>query len=180
VRTQVTGYNRVRQVTEQQLGSEALDLPADNYETMGVWLLPGAAALLQGPEAALDLAGALHGLEHALIALLPLFVPCDAHDVGGVSSPLHPEVSGPAICIYDGFPGGVGLAHAAYERVAELLRAAAERLANCPCQEGCPSCVQSPSCGSMNRPLSKAGALALATHWLQGAAPTETGTAHAG
>mgnify|MGYP005837227133 FL=1 len=180
VRTQVTGFSRVRQVTEQQLGNEALDLPADSYDTVGVWLLPAARAIPEEPGVPLDLAGALHALEHVLVALLPLFVPCDPHDVGGVSSPLHPEVSGPAICIYDGYPGGVGLAQAAYDRVAEMLQAAAERLATCPCEDGCPSCVQQPSCGSMNRPLSKRGALTLADHWLLGLAEAETGAAHAG
>ncbi|NPV47325.1 MAG: DEAD/DEAH box helicase [Armatimonadetes bacterium] len=180
VRTQVIGFNRIRQVTEQQLGSENLDLPADTYETVGVWLLPQPEALMGDTDSPLDLAGSLHALEHALIALLPLFVPCDPHDVGGVSSPLHPEVSGPAICIYDGYPGGVGLVRAAYERMVELLQAAANRLATCPCQEGCPGCIQQPSCGSMNRPLSKGGALALASHWLGSGATDATGEVHGG
>lgn len=180
VRTQVIGYTRVRQVTEQQLGSENLDLPADTYETVGLWFLPQPRGLPGDPDSSVDLAGALHALEHALIALLPLFVPCDPHDVGGVSSPLHPEVSGPAICIYDGYPGGVGIVRAAYERVAELLQAAVDRLATCPCQDGCPGCIQQPSCGSMNRPLSKSGALAIASHWLGRGADAWTGAAHGG
>jgi DEAD/DEAH box helicase domain-containing protein len=166
VRSQVVGFNKIRQITEQQLGSEGLDLPPENYETTGVWLLPAGAALTPEGDEPLDLAGSLHALEHVLITLLPLFASCEAHDVGGVSSPLHPEVSGPAVCLYDGCPGGVGLAQAIFDRVPELLQAAVQRIAECPCQDGCPGCVQQPACGSMNRPLSKRGAARLARHWL--------------
>lgn len=167
VRGQVTGYRKVRQVTEQELETVDLDLPVDTYETTGVWLLPRGDGLTPDEEP-LDPAGALHALEHVLIGLLPLFVSCEPQDVGGVSSPLHPDVSSPAICLYDGFPGGVGLAQAILEAIPELLGGAAQRIADCPCADGCPGCVQQPACGSMNRPLSKSGALRLARHWLAG------------
>lgn len=167
VRSQVAGFQKLRQVTEQQLDSEPLTLPPEQYETMGVWLLPTADALHPDPSVALDVAGSLHALEHVLITLLPLFVACEPHDVGGVSSPLHPDLSGPGICLYDGCPGGVGLAQGILQRIEELLAAAVERISTCPCSDGCPGCVQQPACGSMNRPLSKSGALALAEHWLR-------------
>ena len=68
------------------------------------------------------------------------------------------EVS-PTIVIYDGYPGGVGIAElgfAAGGRHLEATRAVIER---CPCARGCPSCVQSPKCGSGNDPLDKEGAV---------------------
>jgi len=195
VRTQVTGYQMVRQITEQALGSETLDLPVESYDTVGLWLQPSAEALSpggSGPDCgagactppdvpdggvqapapqdgngAFDLAGALHAIEHVMIMLLPLFAPCDAHDVGGISSPLHPDFGGPVIAVYDGYPGGVGITQAAYDAVRELLQACAETIANCPCEAGCPACVQQATCGSMNRPLDKGGALVLLRHWLK-------------
>jgi len=37
----------------------------------------------------------------------------------------------------------------------------AKMIHGCPCQTGCPSCVQSPKCGNGNDPLDKAGAVAV-------------------
>lgn len=169
VLSRVTGYRKVRQITEQEIGSGELDLPTENFETVGLWLLPGPEAMKLPGDEPYDPAGALHAIEHVLIMLLPLFASCDAQDVGGVSSPLHPDFSAPAICLYDGYPGGVGIAQTAFERVPELLSAAAQTIENCFCDSGCPACVQQASCGSMNRPLDKCGALKLLKHWLQAA-----------
>ncbi|MEV4422093.1 DEAD/DEAH box helicase [Patulibacter sp. NPDC049589] len=105
--------------------------------------------------------GALHAAEHAQIAVLPLLAMCDRWDVGGLSTNLHPQTNGPAIIVYEGHVGGVGIARQAY-REFEAWAADAERLlAECPCDSGCPSCVQSPKCGNLNEPLHKAAALEL-------------------
>ena len=111
--------------------------------------------------------GSLHALEHALIGLLPVFAHCDTRDVGGVSEVAHPDLGGPVISVHDAHPGGVGIAEVAFERIEELLAATAENIETCPCAEGCPSCVQSPGCGSGNEPLDKAGAALLARRWLK-------------
>jgi len=110
-------------------------------------------------------------VEHALIQLLPLFSLCDPHDVAGTSSPAHPDLEGPGIFLYDGYPGGVGICETAFERMEQLLAAVAETIATCPCESGCPSCIQTHDCGSFNQPLDKAGALALVRRWLQSSEP---------
>ncbi len=166
VKTAVVGYARRRQVTEQELGQHELSLPPRDFETVGVWIELGGADIALVTERGRDLMGTIHALEHAMIQLLPLFALCDPHDVGGVSCSQHPDLAGPCIFVYDGYPGGVGISETAFARLGELIAAVAQAVAACPCEDGCPSCVQAPDCGDGNRPLDKAGAVDLARHWL--------------
>ena len=99
--------------------------------------------------------------EHAGIGILPLFTICDRWDVGGVSTVYQHDTGLPTIVIYDGYPGGAGIAELGFAAGRRHLEATLEVIAACPCQTGCPSCVQSPKCGNWNEPLDKAGAIAL-------------------
>ncbi len=163
---QVTGFRKVRQMSEQEAGSEELDLPPETIETVGVCVAATGEDVASLLESGRDLMGSLHALEHALISLLPVFAHCDVRDIGGVSEAAHPDLLAPVVSVYDGHPGGVGIAEGAWERMVELLEATADNIAKCPCETGCPSCVQAPDCGSGNEPLDKAGALLLARLWL--------------
>jgi len=165
VKSQVVGYRQRRRLTEKELGTFDLDLPAQNFETVGIWFplsQPETEELIAADH---HIMGSLHALEHAIIGLLPLFALCDPHDIGGVSHSHHADIGGGGIFVYDGYPGGVGICEEAYYRAEKLLAAVAEQIENCPCEAGCPACVQSPSCGDNNQPLDKMGAAALARLW---------------
>ena len=105
--------------------------------------------------------GTLHAAEHAAIGMLPLFTICDRWDVGGVSTALQADTGLPTIVVYDGYPGGAGIAELGFAAGRRLLDATLQVIESCPCATGCPSCVQSPKCGNWNEPLDKAGAAAL-------------------
>ncbi len=140
------------------LGTYPLDLPPLKFRTRGVWFtLPSALKeelenKFEGDEI---FAGGLHGTEHALIALFPLHVMCDRFDIGGLSTPYHPDTQEPTIFIYDAYEGGIGLAEKALEVFEELVDSTRALVDNCQCKDGCPSCIYSPKCGNENRPLHK-------------------------
>ncbi|MCF8030465.1 MAG: DEAD/DEAH box helicase, partial [Desulfohalobiaceae bacterium] len=150
-----TGYEK-RLVKGQKLISVLpLDLPPIIFETEGLWIRLPARIQQDVESARLHFMGGIHALEHLLIGLLPLFVLTDRSDLGGISYPLHPQLNAPAVFVFDGHPGGVGLASQAFSHPLRLLQKARQTLASCGCSHGCPFCIQSPKCGSGNRPLDK-------------------------
>jgi DEAD/DEAH box helicase domain-containing protein len=161
VTNHVVGFKKKAQYTDEVIGEEPLDLPPQTFATVGLWFdLPdGAEYRLE--EAALDYAGGLHAVEHAAIGILPLFAMCDRNDIGGVSTPLHPDTGRAQVFIYDAYPGGVGITEKGFDIIAELWQATLRTITECPCQDGCPSCIQSPKCGNNNQPLDKEAARVL-------------------
>jgi DEAD/DEAH box helicase domain-containing protein len=83
---------------------------------------------------------------------------CDRNDIGGISYTFHPQVEKAAVFVYDGYPGGVGLAQRGFEIILELLAKTLDLVRTCPCEQGCPACIYSPRCGSGNKPLDKEAA----------------------
>jgi DEAD/DEAH box helicase domain-containing protein len=160
VTDQVVGYQKKSIQTQESRELVALDLPETEFETEAVWFLP-EPWMLEGLEREPHLLGSLHAAEHSLIALLPLWAMCDRWDIGGLSTNLHFQTGRPTIFVYDGHSGGVGITERGFEVFAGWVEDTAKLLGGCPCERGCPSCVQSPKCGNLNEPLDKAGALAL-------------------
>ncbi len=157
----VTEYRRKQMFTDTVLGVEPLDMPAQELATTALWLvLP--EGLADAVEAAgLDVAGGAHAMEHAAIGLLPLLSMCDRWDIGGVSYPHYPETGRATVFIYDGYPGGVGVTEKGFEVLDELLARTRDAIVSCPCEAGCPSCIQSPKCGNLNEPLDKHAAVVI-------------------
>ncbi len=161
VTDRVTGYETWQIRTRRRTGRFSLDLPPAVFETEGIWFCPNESARTRAAAAGGDLLGALHAAEHGIIGIFPLVVLADRDDLGGLSTGFHPALGNAAIFIYDGVCGGAGLCTAAFNRAEALFTHALRQIATCPCKEGCPACVQSSRCGNGNRPLDKAGAVAL-------------------
>jgi len=160
VSEEVIAFQKKRVSDHEVLDLLPVDLPEQHFATQALWyVLPEAMFREEFPLEALQ--GSLHAAEHAQIAVLPLIAMCDRWDIGGLSTAFHHQTGRPTIFIYDGHPGGVGIARAGFDAFERLVDDAARLILECPCRAGCPSCVQSPKCGNLNEPLNKAGAVEL-------------------
>jgi DEAD/DEAH box helicase domain-containing protein len=84
--------------------------------------------------------------------------PCDASDYSAAAD--APKDGPAAVYLFDMAPYGVGLAVEAFDRMADLVKRAAEQVRICPCgtDEGCFQCVRNPQA---EVPASKEATLAL-------------------
>jgi DEAD/DEAH box helicase domain-containing protein len=159
VSEQVIAYQRKRLGDNKVIDIVSLDLPEQDFVTQALWYVISERMAAALPSEVL--LGALHASEHGQIAVLPLIAMCDRWDIGGLSTNIHFQTGQPTIFIYDGHPGGVGITRRGYEEFERLVGDADRLIRECPCEDGCPSCVQSPKCGNLNEHLHKGGALEL-------------------
>ena len=164
VTDQVTEYEIWRVHSKTLQDRITLDLPPQIFETEGLWYQIPEQFQHKCESSQFDLMGALHAIEHAAIGIFPLLVMADHHDVGGLSTDFHPQVGTAVIFIYDGIPGGAGLTQQAFLHAQRLFECTLKAIRDCPCDSGCPSCVQSSQCGSGNRPMDKKGAIFILEH----------------
>jgi len=169
VRWATAGFKKVQFYSGNPIGYGKLDLPSQNMETKGFWIVPDRD-ILEGIAAdKLSPAEGLWAVRNLLLVLLPVLSGCDRSDLRGTVN--LREAGSPAIFVYDWYLGGLGLTERAYERAEELLRACRELIADCSCEDGCPSCVgfvmpsrplhQDPDLSAGKRIPSKAAARAL-------------------
>jgi DEAD/DEAH box helicase domain-containing protein len=173
VNEQYVGYKLMKY--DKVIGMKKLDLAPLNFKTMGLWFtvpedikekvwkkrkenkdIKENFNKRSGEDLKREVfAGGLHGIEHAMIGIMPFHVMCDRWDIGGVSAPNHPDTKNPTVFIYDGFEGGIGLTEKAFELIIEILKMSYELVKDCKCEDGCPACIYSPKCGNENNPLDK-------------------------
>jgi DEAD/DEAH box helicase domain-containing protein len=159
VTVRIREYQKKRLFDGEPMSSHPLQLPPLVFETIGLWveLPPGLPAAYA--QRGLHFMGGIHATEHATIGLFPLLAIADRGDVGGISYTGHPQIGGPAIFVYDGVPGGAGLASRGFSDLELLFGRTLELVRGCGCEDGCPGCIQSPKCGNGNKPLDKQAAL---------------------
>ena len=140
------------------LDVQDLSLPPTRFDTLAVRVNLDHP----GPQADFDeLIGGVHGVEHALMAVAPLFAGCDRADLGSAWYSASPDTLAPTVFVFDRAPGGVGLTDALFGSFGDWSRASLQMLESCSCVEGCPSCLLSPHCESFNEALHKGSAMRL-------------------
>ena len=69
---------------------------------------------------------------------------CDSRDLGGVVD--SKNLGRTTLILYDRYPGGLGYCEKGFEQHRpQLLEICHEMVADCPCDDGCPSCVGLPN-----------------------------------
>jgi DEAD/DEAH box helicase domain-containing protein len=166
VTVRIHGYQKRRLFGGEPLSSHPLDVPPMVYETVGFWIEMPAGLPAAFASRDLHFMGGIHAAEHAIIGLFPLLAIADRGDVGGISYTGHPQLGAPAVFIYDGMPGGAGLADQGFRDLESLLDRTLELVCGCSCEDGCPGCIQSPNCGNGNKPLDKEAARLVLRAWV--------------
>ena len=78
------------------------------------------------------------------------------------SSHLHHQDTGdPEVFLLDNHPGGVGISELGYAIVKRVWERMRDIIVSCPCVEGCPRCVDSPTRFSQHAEPNKAAAVRL-------------------
>jgi DEAD/DEAH box helicase domain-containing protein len=151
----------VTKTYDEVITRNPLSLPPLIFSTVGLWFNIPNEIRNEIETMGLDFQGGLHAIEHAMIAMSPIFAMCDRRDLGGLSTSFHLDTGTATIFIYDGFEGGIGISETLYAKINELWEKTRQLIENCECNDGCPSCIFSPKCGNENEPLDKKAAILI-------------------
>mmetsp|Transcript_4079 Transcript_4079/g.7221 ORF Transcript_4079/g.7221 Transcript_4079/m.7221 type:complete len:167 (+) Transcript_4079:1-501(+) len=137
-------------------------LPPYQFDTRGVWMeLPSALRDELAQRGHMFSRGGLHAIEHALIALAPLCVTCEAAELGCQCTRRQGDEHSERLLIYERRSGGVGVAEKLLPNLAVLLQAVSQRVDNCSCTTGCLSCIHMSGCNEYNEGLDKQAAQSI-------------------
>lgn len=165
--TTETYHTYVTKSYDEVIKRQPLNLPSLSFSTVGLWFIVPDKIRVEIEAQGLDFDGGLHAVEHAMIGMSPIFAMCDRWDIGGLSTPLHPDMGEATIFIYDAFEGGIGISETLYANINSLWEKTLQLIDNCECSDGCPSCIYSPKCGNENDPLDKKAASIILKHLLE-------------
>ncbi|KAK3051234.1 ATP-dependent 3'-5' DNA helicase [Extremus antarcticus] len=150
------------------LDAVQVDNPPIIIHSKGMWLDVPKKAIEILNSRRLNVAGAIHAAEHAILSLMPNFVISMPGDVKTECKVAVKEFAKkesqrkrPArLTFYDDKGGqhGSGIAGKAFEFIDLLLNQACDRVEACYCTEGCLECCCSERCREANVVMSKAGA----------------------
>jgi len=131
-------FKKLKLVTNENLGWGRIHLPEIELQTTAYWLTADEARP-RWRHQELDIA--LLGVGRALQTVASVLLMVDPRDLGLVTQVRSPHSEQPTIYLYEAVPGGIGLAERLWERHASLLVAAADLIAGCGCDAGCPACT---------------------------------------
>jgi DEAD/DEAH box helicase domain-containing protein len=163
--SQVVGFKKIKFYTMENVGSGELDMPEIEMHTTSYWLTVPRDVMASLPGSSEERRDGVVALANTLKTVAMLFLMCDRSDIGvaigdnsqgtasvergfkrlAASGGATPEPVGPSyepnVFIYDNYPGGIGFSQPLYELHSRLVSEAKKLIEDCPCHDGCPSCV---------------------------------------
>ncbi|MCG8397352.1 DEAD/DEAH box helicase [Bacillus atrophaeus] len=133
-----TIFKKIKMTTFENIGSGPIYLPEEELHTSAAWMEIKEIDPHLGEKTLEQL---LLGIANVFQHIVPVYVMCDRNDIHVVSQIKAAHTGLPTIFLYDHYPGGIGLAEDVYKRFAEINEGAKRLITNCPCQDGCPSCI---------------------------------------
>jgi DEAD/DEAH box helicase domain-containing protein len=137
-----TAFKKIKFYSLDSIGWGKVNIPPQTLETMGVWLIPDGKLLAKVREYDRNPVEGLVGIRNVAVHVLPLFAMCDKQDIGGIVD--SSNTGTPTVFLYDRYSGGLGYAEKGYDMIQELLESCLNLIHDCPCDDGCPSCVGIP------------------------------------
>lgn len=140
---QTVAFKKIKFNTRENIGLGPVDIPAQTLSTTALWLAPNDSLRARMKAAGFRASEGVCGLRNLAVVALPMVAMCDSRDLGGVVD--SKNVGRSTMILYDRYPGGLGYSEKGFHLIHDLLRICQEMVAECPCEEGCPSCVGLPN-----------------------------------
>ena len=139
VTARATMFKKVKFNSHENVGYGDINLPEQEMHTTAYWLT--APADLKEKLGQNKLENGLIGIANLIENIAPLFLLADSRDLNNTVQIKSPFTGLPTVFFYDSYPGGIGLSEKLFRVHGKLLDRAHELLNDCPCEQGCPSCV---------------------------------------
>jgi DEAD/DEAH box helicase domain-containing protein len=140
---QTVAFKKIKFATRENIGLGPVEIPAQNLQTTAAWLAPDDALRAEMKASGLRASEGVCGLRNLAIVALPLVAMCDSRDLGGVVD--SKNLGRTTMILYDRYPGGLGYSERGFQHMPQLLSICLEMVRDCPCEDGCPSCVGLPN-----------------------------------
>jgi DEAD/DEAH box helicase domain-containing protein len=136
-------FKKIKFATRENIGLGPVDIPAQNLATTAFWLAPNREITGMMKPAGLRASEGVVGLRNLMVVALPMVAMCDSRDIGGVVD--SKNLGQTTLILYDRYPGGLGYSQQGYRQIDSLLSICHDMVRQCPCRDGCPSCVGLPN-----------------------------------
>ncbi len=136
-------FKKIKFSTRENIGFGSVDIPAQNLPTTAFWLTPDDEVRSAMKSRGLRTSEAIAGLRNLAVVALPMVAMCDSRDISGVVDSKNLGKS--CMILYDRYPGGLGYCEKGYHHIHQLLSICHDLVAQCECEDGCPSCVGLPN-----------------------------------